>query len=110
MRKSEVRYYSTSVTRLEDLPNIGVAVARDLRAVGVMTPEALRGADPVDLYERICAHQGVRVDLCLLDVLMAAVAFVHGAPKTPWWFYTPERKRNMAVRTIDLPVKKGTRD
>ncbi len=109
MRKSDLRYYSASVARLEDLPNVGVAVARDLRAVGITTPEALRGADPTQLYERICVQQGVQVDLCLLDVLMSVVAFVHGAPRTPWWFYTPERKR-IRMQHIDTAVKKGTRD
>lgn len=34
-----------SMTRLEDLPNIGTAIASDLRAIGIGTPEQLAKRD-----------------------------------------------------------------
>ena len=61
--------------RLEQLPNIGPALAADLRLIGIRTPAELRGKDP-----------------CVLDTFMAATVFMRGAPAAPWWSYTAQRK------------------
>ena len=93
-RKAAIRYFEPEVMhRLEDLPNIGKEIAEDLRAIGIKTPQSLKGKDPLMLYKKICAYQGQRIDPCLLDVMMAVVAFAGGAPSNPWWFFTPERKK-----------------
>jgi Pathogenicity locus len=34
----------------------------------------------------------------LLDTFIAAVRFMEGEPKKPWWKYTAERKRELAAR------------
>ncbi len=92
--KAAIRYFDEStMPRLEDLPNIGKEIAIDLRAIGIQKSSQLKGKNPLTLYKRICAHQGQRIDPCLLDVMMAATAFVGGAPSKPWWFFTPERKK-----------------
>ena len=83
--------------RLEDLPNIGPAVAADLRAIGIARPEQLAGRDPYVLYEALNRRTGVRHDPCMLDTFIAAVRFVEGAPAKPWWAYTAERKRTLAA-------------
>jgi hypothetical protein len=83
--------------RLEDLPNIGPAIAAKLRGIDVCTPSDLRGRDPFELYEELNARTGVRHDPCLLDVLIAVTRFLAGEPAKPWWAYTPERKRKMDV-------------
>jgi Pathogenicity locus len=39
-----------------------------------------------------------RDDPCLLDTFIAAVRYMAGEPKKPWWKYTAERKRELAAR------------
>ena len=87
------------VARLEDIPNVGPAVAGDLRQLGIMSPAGLPGRDPYALYDELCRITGHRHDPCVLDTFIAAVRYMEGAPKRPWWKYTAERKRNMAART-----------
>ena len=77
---------------LEALPNIGPATAADLHLLGISSSEQLKGRDPWELYERLCRITGQRHDPCLLDVFIATVRFVEGAPALPWWHYTAERK------------------
>ena len=84
--------------RLEDLPNVGPAVAADLRAIGIRRPAQLAGRDPYALYDALNRRTGVRHDPCVLDTFIAAVRFVEGAPAKPWWAYTAERKRTLAAR------------
>ena len=77
---------------LEQLPNIGPALAADLRLIGIRTPAELRGKDAFVLYQKLCAATGQRQDPCVLDTFMAATDFMRGAPAAPWWKYTPQRK------------------
>lgn len=77
---------------LEQLPNIGPALAADLRLIGIHMPADLRGKDPFVLYQKLCAATGQRQDPCVLDTFMAATDFMRGAPAAPWWKYTPQRK------------------
>jgi hypothetical protein len=86
------------VARLEDIPNVGSAVAADLRRLGIATPAELPGRDPYRLYDDLCRTTGKRHDPCVLDTFIAAVRYMEGAPKKPWWEYTAERKRVMAAR------------
>jgi len=83
------------VTALEDLPNVGVAIAADLRRIGIRTPRALAGRDPYALYAKLNRVTGTRHDPCVLDTFIAAVRFMEGAPATPWWHYTAERKATL---------------
>jgi predicted GIY-YIG superfamily endonuclease len=55
------------VARLEDIPNVGPAVAADLRQLGIATPAGLPGRDPYALYDDLCRITGQRQDPCLLD-------------------------------------------
>src|SRR5690349_20447084 len=77
---------------LEQLPNIGPALAADLRLIGIHAPQLQRGQDAFALYRQLCAATGQRQDPCVLDTFMAAVDFMSGAPATPWWRYTAQRK------------------
>src|SRR4051812_49305776 len=84
--------------RLEELPNVGPAVAADLRRLGITAPAQLAGRDPYAMYDELCRVTGRRHDPCLLDTFIAAVRFMGGEPKKPWWKYTAERKRELAAR------------
>ena len=69
---------------LEQLPNIGPALAADLRLIGIQEPKDLRGKDAFVLYQRLCAITGQRHDPCVLDTFMAATDFMGGAAPAPW--------------------------
>ena len=77
---------------LEQLPNIGPALAADLRLIDIHEPRQLRGKDAFVLYQKLCAATGQRHDPCVLDTFMAAVDFMRGAQAAPWWKYTAQRK------------------
>jgi Pathogenicity locus len=85
--------------RLEDIPNVGPAIAADLRQLGIRSPAELPGRDPYAMYDDLCRITGQRHDPCLLDTFIAAVRFMAGEPKKPWWKYTAERKRKLATRS-----------
>jgi Pathogenicity locus len=89
---------SRDVTRLEEIPNIGPAIAAVLRQLAIALPTDLVGRDPYAMYEDLCHQTGQRHDPCVLDTFIAAVRFMEGEPKKPWWKYTAERKREMAAR------------
>jgi hypothetical protein len=78
---------------LEQLPNIGPALAADLRLLGIQHPAELRSRDPLQLYQALCQATGRRQDPCVLDTFMAATDFMRGALPAPWWHYTPKRKQ-----------------
>jgi hypothetical protein len=84
------------VTVLEDLPNVGPAIAADFRRLGIRTPAALKGRDPYALYAALNRVTGRRHDPCVLDTFIAVVRFVDGAPARPWWHHTAERKETLA--------------
>jgi hypothetical protein len=77
---------------LEQLPNIGPALAADLRRIGIHHPRELAGRDAYALYQVLCHATGKRQDPCVLDTFIAATAFMRGAPAAPWWHYTSLRK------------------
>jgi DNA transformation protein len=84
--------------RLEDLPNVGPAIAADLRGIGITRPAQLKGRDPYALYAKLNRATGVRHDPCVLDTFIAVVRYVDGGPVQPWWHCTAERKRTLAAQ------------
>jgi hypothetical protein len=80
---------------LEQLPNVGPAMARDLRRLGIHSPQALKGRDGLQLYRALCDATGHRQDPCVLDTFLAVVDFMNGAPPAPWWAYTAQRRALM---------------
>ena len=81
------------VSRLEELPNIGKAMADSLRVVGIDHPKKLFGKEPFELYDELCAITGKRHDPCVIDIFMSVVHFMEGGEPLPWWFFTDERKK-----------------
>jgi hypothetical protein len=84
-----------TLTRLEDLHNIGPAIAATLRRINVRKPSDLVGRDPYALFDELVTRTGWRHDPCLLDVFIAATSFMNGKPAKPWWAYTAERKARL---------------
>ncbi len=85
-----------TVSQLEELPNIGKAIAADLRLVGIQRPQELIGRDPYQLYNNLCNTTGEKHDPCVIDVFLAVVDFMEGGKAKPWWKFTAERKKYMA--------------
>jgi hypothetical protein len=74
----------TTVLRLEELPNIGKAMAGDLRLIGIDSPKELIRKNPFELYDKLCAKSGKRHDPCVIDVFMSVVRFMEGGDALPW--------------------------
>ena len=96
---SKPRTSRQEVLNLEEIPNVGPAIAGDLRRLGITSPNDLLGRDPYAMYDDLCRITGQRHDPCLLDTFIAAVRFMSGEPAMPWWKYTAERKRELAARS-----------
>ena len=79
----------TIPTELEQLPNVGPAIGRKLRRLGVMLPRDLGGRDPYQMYDEICRLEGRRLDPCLLDVFISVVELINGGRAKPWWELRP---------------------
>ena len=93
MVKSPKAANAEACQALEQLPNIGPALAADLRRLGIRHPAELKSLDPFQLYQALCQACGKRQDPCVLDTFMAATDFMRGAEPAPWWRYTAQRKQ-----------------
>lgn len=93
----------SSLTELEQLPNVGPAVAADLRLIGIKHAQDLFGRDPYELFDDLCRITGKRHDPCMLDTMIAVVRFMGGESAKPWWKYTAERKRELKARSGRRP-------
>jgi hypothetical protein len=97
-RANKTKQINRELARLEDIPNVGLAVAADLRQLGIGEPVDQLERDPYQMYADLCRITGRCHDPCLLDTFIAAVRFMEGEPKKPWWNYTAERKKVLAAR------------
>lgn len=86
-----------NLTRFTDLPNIGPRMAGDFVALGYTHPSQLVGADPFELYTRLCTHTNTRQDPCVLDVFISVTRFLDGEAPRAWWEFTAERKQRYAL-------------
>ncbi|HIP82317.1 MAG TPA: mitomycin resistance protein [Desulfocapsa sulfexigens] len=84
-----------TVSDLEQLPNIGKAMARDLRLLGINSPQQLIGKDAYRLHDELCRLTGTKTDPCVIDVFLSVVHFMEGGEALPWWDFTEERKRTL---------------
>ena len=82
-----------ALKRLQTLPNIGPACAKDLYLLGYREPTDLKNENPVAMYDRLCEVTGKRHDPCVLDTFMSVVSFANGEAAQPWWHFTEKRKK-----------------
>ena len=82
--------------RLEDLISVGPAMLRDFELLGVRSVSQLARRDPKKLYEKLCSLTGQRQDVCVLNVIRAAVAQARNpllpAEQSQWWYWSRKRK------------------
>ena len=84
------------VSSLLQLPNVGPAMAADLRLLGHSSPQSLLGADPYRLYAQLCQQTGVRHDPCVLDVFISICHYLQHDEALPWWHFSATRKQMLA--------------
>jgi hypothetical protein len=82
----------SNVVTLTDLPNVGAATAGDLRLLGIEHPRDLRGRDPYEMFDQLCAITRSNQDPCVIDVFLSVTAFINGGDPKTWWSFTAERK------------------
>ncbi len=83
----------TDVKKFTDIPNVGPRIARDFFLLGIREPKELIGHDAYTLYKKLERITEIRHDPCVLDTYIAIIDFMNGAPRRPWFFYTPLRKK-----------------
>jgi hypothetical protein len=81
---------------LQHLVSVGPSIRRDLQLLGVGSVAQLARRNPEKMYERLCRVTGAAEDICVLDVLRAAVAQARN-PRLPaeqrrWWYWSRQRK------------------
>ncbi len=81
------------VSQLEDLPNIGKAIGKDLRLIGIDNPQELIGENAFQLYNLLCNKKDQRIDHCVIDVFMSVIHYMEGGRSQPWWAFTEKRKQ-----------------
>jgi hypothetical protein len=87
-----------TVSRLQDLPNIGEKMAHDLQIIGIQHPDQLTGKNGYQLYDDLCQITGKSHDPCVIDVFLSVVDFMNGGQAKPWWKYTEERKQHLRAQ------------
>jgi hypothetical protein len=101
VKKSAAHYPNASrseVAKLQQIPNVGPAIAADLLLLGVARPADLIQRDPYAMYDELCRLTKQRHDPCVLDTFIAVVRFMSGDSARPWWAYTAERKAELTAR------------
>lgn len=92
------------VRLLTDLPNIGRAMERDLRLIGISRPDQLAGRCPLEMYRDLCLMTESLQDPCVIDVFMSVTSFMSGGEPRPWWHFTGERKRLLGQKRRHRPA------
>ncbi len=82
-----------TISRLEDFPNVGRAIADRLRLIDIDHPKKLIGKQPFELYDQLCTVSEERHDPCVIDTFMSIVHFMESGEPLPWWAFTDERKK-----------------
>ena len=80
-----------ALERLQEIPNVGPAIARRLADLGFDSAASLRGQDPEALFARTEAARGTPEDPCLLDTYRAVIAFADTGDTRPWHAFSRER-------------------
>lgn len=76
---------------LMTIPGVGKSIAHDLWDIGITSVEALKGRDPMELYDLSNRFAGTIQDRCLLYTFRCAVYFAETPPsmrepeKLKWW-------------------------
>lgn len=82
--------------RLRDLAGVGPRVMEGLEDLGIGSVDQLGKQNPQDLYDRLSALRGERMDPCVLDTFTCAIAQANDpllpADQRNWWYWSRVRK------------------
>ena len=74
---------------LQTIPGIGPRIAQALNELGYRRISQLRGADPEQMYLKLCDLRGEHIDRCALYVFRCAVYYAsrarHDPERLKWW-------------------------
>ncbi len=84
------------IKSLQQIPNVGKAIEKNLNIIGIFTPEQLIGKDPYKMYAELCNVTKKKHDPCVIDVFISAVRYIEGGPSKKWWEFTKERKKKLS--------------
>ena len=82
---------------LQEIPNVGNAIAKDFNLIGINSPKQLIGRDPYKMYNDLCCATNQKHDPCVIDVFISAVRYMEGGPPKKWWEFTKERKNKLGA-------------
>lgn len=89
-----------SASELLEIPGVGPRVAAYFTSAGIERVADLRGADPDEIYQRMCMAHGRMLDRCLLYVVRCAVYYVSTPRPKPelleWWNWKDVPSRGSA--------------
>lgn len=81
---------------LRNVPGIGAKKEAKLIELGYPTLEALKDADPDELYLRASLNEGRTLDKCVLYAFRCAVAYAKDSAPDPnkyrWWYFCDNEK------------------
>lgn len=73
------------------VPGIGAKKEQELMELGYDSLEALKNADPDELYLQSCIKQNRQLDKCVLYAFRCAVAYAKDPVPDPekyrWWYF-----------------------
>jgi hypothetical protein len=90
------------------LANIGPAMRRDFKLLGIDTVAHLARQDADKLYLKLSALTGHRQDPCVWDTFAAAIHQAKTGEAKPWWDWTAVRKKR-ASRGEDVTAFRSGR-
>lgn len=99
------RTASVETDPLLALRNVGPAIRRNFHILGIETPEQLAARTADDLYRRLGAALGERVDPCVHDVFSAAIHEARTGEARVWWAFSEARKDRQ--KAGDFPTLSG---
>jgi hypothetical protein len=88
---------------LRSLMNVGPAMERDLKKLGIRSISELATADAGELFRRLERKDG-RTDPCVYDTFRAIIHEARTGEKTPWYAWTEERKRRERAGELKIHV------
>lgn len=86
-----------NIKHLQEIPNIGKAIEKELNIIGISLPGQLIGKDPYKMYSKLCNITNKKHDPCIIDVFISAVRYMEGGPPRKWWEFTEERKNKLGA-------------
>ena len=77
---------------LTDLPNIGKAIAADLKKIGINSSSDIEKRNLLSIFDELRTVMGKRHDPCVYYTLLSVKHFLRTGESLPWWKFTEQGK------------------